>query len=367
MKVFRVNLRKKKRNCDAKAKELKEQLQQKDDQIITLLEEKEKIFQTLVDCSSHDKNLSMSGRILFRANTEEAPRGESLIKSAIKEVETLQMLLNQNLWSSIVQQNPSPADLEAGVGSVSLPRRAETFGGFDSHQLNASKSGEKDEGEDAQDLRRTESDSILKKGVSPSVMLKRNGEHVLQTVTNLHRLLSNLQAVVLQQDTFIEHQKLRRSERPLIRTSSKPKSLTEQEKVEQLLQDIVNQEKQQTDHQVPLQQEQLTRGPSLHDSTDSLKRCNASAPKQEQLDSKPSAVPKKDTLSRTESKQKGKSHFSLLGSQNKPVEGPATNRLFNLSKTKEKKEKKKKSKGNHCPSSDSVHIEGVSLEEEIFC
>lgn len=356
-----------KRNCDAKAKELKEQLQQKDDQIITLLEEKEKIFQTLVDCSSHDKNLSMSGRILFRANTEEAPRGESLIKSAIKEVETLQMLLNQNLWSSIVQQNPSPADLEAGVGSVSLPRRAETFGGFDSHQLNASKSGEKDEGEDAQDLRRTESDSILKKGVSPSVMLKRNGEHVLQTVTNLHRLLSNLQAVVLQQDTFIEHQKLRRSERPLIRTSSKPKSLTEQEKVEQLLQDIVNQEKQQTDHQVPLQQEQLTRGPSLHDSTDSLKRCNASAPKQEQLDSKPSAVPKKDTLSRTESKQKGKSHFSLLGSQNKPVEGPATNRLFNLSKTKEKKEKKKKSKGNHCPSSDSVHIEGVSLEEEIFC
>ncbi|XP_040270116.1 A-kinase anchor protein 13 isoform X1 [Bufo bufo] len=356
-----------KRNWDTKAKELKEQLQQKDDQIIGLLEEKEKIFQTLVDSSTHEKNLCTSGRILFRANTEEAPRGESLIKSAIKEVETLQVLLNQNLWSSIVQQVPSPADLEAGVGSVSLPRRAETFGGFDSHQLNASKSGEKEEGEDGQDLRRTESDSVLKKGVSPSVMLKRNGEHVLQTVSNLHKLLSNLQAVVLQQDTFIEHQKLRLNEKPLTRTYSKPKSLTEQEKVEQLLQDIVNLEKQQTDQQVPLQPEKLSKAPSLPDGTDSLKRYNSSVPKQEHLDCKPSAVPKKDTLSRTESKQKGKG-FSLLGSQtNKPVEGPATNRLFNLSKTKDKKEKKKKSKGNHCPNSESVHVEGVSQEEEIFC
>ncbi|XP_077119548.1 A-kinase anchor protein 13-like isoform X3 [Ranitomeya variabilis] len=356
-----------KRNWDAKAKELKEQLQQKDDQIIGLLEEKEKIFQTLVDCSSHEKNFCVSGRILFRANTEEAPRGESLIKSAIKEVETLQVLLNQNLWSSIVQQQaPSPADLEAGVGCVSLPRRAETFGGFDSHQLNACKSGEKDEGEDAQDLRRTESDSVLKKGVTPSVMLKRNGEHVLQTVTNLHKLLSNLQAVVLQQDTFIEHQKLRLCEKPLSRTSSKPKSLAEQESVEQLLQGMVNLDKPQTDHQVvTLQQEKPTRGPSQPNGTESLKRYS-SAPKSETLDSKSSAVPKKDTLSRTESKQKGKGHFSLLGSQtNKPVEGPSTNRLFNLSKTKEKKEKKKKSKGNHCP--DSVHVEGVSQEEEIFC
>ncbi|KAG8575216.1 hypothetical protein GDO81_009475 [Engystomops pustulosus] len=339
-----------KRNWDAKAKELKEQLQQKDDQIITLLEEKEKIFLTLVDGSSHERNFSTAGRILFRANTEEAPKGETLIKSAIKEVETLQVLLNQNLWSSIVQQAPSPADLEAGLGSVSLPRRAETFGGFDSHQLNASKSGEKDEGEDAQDLRRTESDSVLKKGVSPSVMLKRNGEHVLQTVSNLHKLLSSLQAVVLQQDTFIEHQKLRLSEkRPITRTTSKPKSFTEQEKV-------------------PLPQEKPTRDPLMPGSTESLKRVNSIAPKQEHLDSKTSAVSKKDTLSRTESKQKGKGHFSLLGSQtNKPAEGPATNRLFNLSKTKDKKEKKKKSKGNHCPSSDTVLVEGVSQDEEIFC
>ncbi|CAJ0968026.1 unnamed protein product, partial [Ranitomeya imitator] len=365
-----------KRNWDAKAKELKEQLQQKDDQIIGLLEEKEKIFQSLVDCSSHEKNCCVSGRILFRANTEEAPRGESLIKSAIKEVETLQVLLNQNLWSSIVQQQaPSPADLEAGVGCVSLPRRAETFGGFDSHQLNACKSGEKDEGgEDAQDLRRTESDSVLKKGVTPSVMLKRNGEHVLQTVTNLHKLLSNLQAVVLQQDTFIEHQKLRLCEKPLSRTSSKPKSLAEQESVEQLLQGMVNLDKPQTDHQVTLQQEKPTRGSSQPDGTESLKRYS-SAPKSEALDSKSSAVPKKDTLSRTESKQKGKGHFSLLGSQtNKPVEGPTTNRLFNLSKTKEKKEKKRNQKETIVLGSlhtsfgtDSVHVEGVSQEEEIFC
>ncbi|KAM5171875.1 A-kinase anchor protein 13 [Mantella aurantiaca] len=414
-----------KKNWDTKARELRGQLYQKDEQILTLLEEKEKLFQALTLCSGQEENSpSVLGRTLFRANTEEAPRGELLIKSAIKEVETLEVLVNQYLWSSLVAQESG--ELENGVGPVSLPRRAETFGGFDSHQLSASKCGEKDEGEDPQDLRRTESDSVLKKGVSPSVVVKRNGMQVLLSVSNLHKCLKSLQAVVVQQDTYIEDQKMMLSKGAPNR-KSRPSSLNDQEKqrsLEKLRQEISSLEKQQAQHreeklrnegrwesrekkfaewkewsskmdedikksmhdmeqkkhrleilkalgqcdvdgleedirqgktqeqrnkdpkQVTFQHDKVSRVPSLPIGMDSSKWSDSNATKQDLLQSEISTSPKKDSLLRTDSKQKGKGHFNLLGSQsNKSAEGHSSNRLFNLSKPKEKKDKKKKNKG----------------------
>ncbi|XP_042659797.1 A-kinase anchor protein 13 isoform X3 [Tyto alba] len=264
-----------KKVSDAKVRGLKEQLQQKDKQILLLLEEKAKIFRDMADSSVQE---DMPGsRLLFRANTEEAPKGEAIMKTAINEVELLQDLVNRSLGTALGQQVSSSAmEQEGGVGPISLPRRAETFGGFDSHQMNASKSkqkggvssckevegprtwhrkegGAKDEGDDAQDLRRTESDSILKKGGNANLMfmLKRNNE-VLQTITSLHKLLSALQGVVLQQDTYIEDQKLALSERALTRSFFRPTSLLEQEKqrnLEKQRQELANLKKQQTQHQ----------------------------------------------------------------------------------------------------------------------
>ncbi|XP_064525106.1 A-kinase anchor protein 13 isoform X9 [Pseudopipra pipra] len=241
-----------KKLSDAKLRGLKEQLQQKDKQILLLLEEKTKIFRDMADSSVQEE---MPGsRLLFRANTEEAPKGEAIMKTAINEVELLQDLVNRSLGTALGQQVSSTAmEQEGGVGPVSLPRRAETFGGFDSHQMNASKGGAKDEGDDAQDLRRTESDSILKKGGNANLMfmLKRNNE-VLQTITSLHKLLSALQGVVLQQDTYIEDQKLALSERALTRSFFRPTSLLEQEKqrnLEKQRQELANLKKQQTQHQ----------------------------------------------------------------------------------------------------------------------
>ncbi|NXQ11947.1 AKP13 protein, partial [Peucedramus taeniatus] len=242
-----------KKLSDAKVRGLKEQLQQKDKQILLLLEEKTKIFQDMADSSVQEE--MPDSRLLFRANTEEAPKGEEIMKTAISEVELLQDLVNRSLGTALGQQVSSTAmDQEGGVGPISLPRRAETFGGFDSHQMNASKGGAKDEGDDAQDLRRTESDSILKKGGNANMMfmLKRNNEQVLQTITSLHKLLSALQGVVLQQDTYIEDQKLALSERALSRSSSRPNSLLEQEKqrnLEKQRQELANLKKQQTQHQ----------------------------------------------------------------------------------------------------------------------
>ncbi|XP_074737191.1 A-kinase anchor protein 13 isoform X1 [Strix uralensis] len=242
-----------KKVSDAKVRGLKEQLQQKDKQILLLLEEKSKIFRDMADSSVQE---DMPGsRLLFRANTEEAPKGEAIMKTAINEVELLQDLVNRSLGTALGQQVSSTAmEQEGGVGPISLPRRAETFGGFDSHQMNASKCGAKDEGEDAQDLRRTESDSILKKGGNANLMfmLKRNNEQVLQTITSLHKLLSALQGVVLQQDTYIEDQKLALSERALTRSFFRPTSLLEQEKqrnLEKQRQELANLKKQQTQHQ----------------------------------------------------------------------------------------------------------------------
>ncbi|NWU61273.1 AKP13 protein, partial [Pterocles burchelli] len=242
-----------KKVSDAKMRALKEQLQQKDKQILLLLEEKTKIFRDMADSSVQE---DMPGsRLLFRANTEEAPKGEAIMKTAINEVELLQDLVNRSLGTALGQQISSTAmEQEGGVGPISLPRRAETFGGFDSHQMNASKCGAKDEGDDAQDLRRTESDSILKKGGNANLMfmLKRNNEQVLQTITSLHKLLSALQGVVLQQDTYIEDQKLALSERALSRSFFRPTSLLEQEKqrnLEKQRQELANLKKQQTQHQ----------------------------------------------------------------------------------------------------------------------
>ncbi|XP_071610394.1 A-kinase anchor protein 13 isoform X3 [Heliangelus exortis] len=242
-----------KKVSDAKVRGLKEQLKQKDKQILLLLEEKAKIFRDMADSSVQE---DMPGsRLLFRANTEEAPKGEAIMKTAINEVELLQDLVNRSLGTALGQQVSSTAmEQEGGVGPISLPRRAETFGGFDSHQMNASKCGAKDEGDDAQDLRRTESDSILKKGGNANLMfiLKRNNEQVLQTITSLHKLLSALQGVVLQQDTYIEDQKLALSERALTRSFFRPTSLLEQEKqrnLEKQRQELANLKKQQTQHQ----------------------------------------------------------------------------------------------------------------------
>ncbi|XP_023565918.1 A-kinase anchor protein 13 isoform X2 [Octodon degus] len=244
-----------KKMLDTKARELKEQLQQKDQQILLLLEEKEMIFRDMTECSTpllDEGSPTQSPRTLFRSNAEEALKGGPLMKSAINEVELLQGLVSGSLGGTLAQAVSSSAEQEALLGPVSLPRRAETFGGFDSHQMNVTKGGEKEEGDDGQDLRRTESDSGLKKGGNANLvfMLKRNSE-VVRSIVHLHELLSTLQGVVLQQDSYIEDQKLVLTERALTRSMSRPSSLIEQEKqrsLEKQRQDLANLQKQQAQH-----------------------------------------------------------------------------------------------------------------------
>ncbi|XP_067874208.1 A-kinase anchor protein 13-like isoform X2 [Heterodontus francisci] len=243
------------RQLESRAKELKEKLQERDQQILSLLEEKLRLYKEMAEASGQEEaSQSLIIRPFFRANSEDAPKGESLLKDAMKEVETLQNLLSLSFGGAIGQQAASSAEQEGITGHVSLPRRAETFGGFDSHQMSAAKNGEKDEAEDGQDLRRTESDSVLKKGLTANLLLPiRKNEYVLQRVLSLHQLLLGLQAVVVQQDSFIEDQKQALSERSerLTRSSLRPNSLIEQEKqrsLEKHRQELANLKRQQAQH-----------------------------------------------------------------------------------------------------------------------
>ncbi|KAK3533714.1 hypothetical protein QTP70_023967 [Hemibagrus guttatus] len=214
-----------KKLLESKAKEMRAMLQRKDDQIMALLNEKIKLFHDMGG-SGLREDTAVAIRMLFRACSDDMPRGENIMKEAIRELEMLQTLVHSGLGGAVSQQG---AIDPGNTASVLLPRRSETFGGFDSHQMNSSKHGDKEE---VEDLRRTESDSVLKKGGNSNLLLtlKRNREQILSSVTHLHELLSSLQAVVVQQDTVLEEQRQTLSERPSSRPLSRPPSLVEQEK-----------------------------------------------------------------------------------------------------------------------------------------
>ncbi|XP_035520671.1 A-kinase anchor protein 13-like [Morone saxatilis] len=254
------------RQQDNRAKEIRELLRRKDEQIISLLEEKVHIFRDLSDYDPalNDTNPPVRERMLFRATPDDVTKGEPIIKDALREMETLHALVSSCVGGAGCSV---PVGLAGGsVGPVSLPRRAETFGGFDSHQMNSSKNGEKEEGDELLDLRRTESDSVLKKGATASLqmLLKRNSE-VQNSVTNLHDLLISLQAVVVQQDSFVEDQRQALSDRLTANSSrhssssslsssssSRPSSLIEQEKhrsLERQRQEAASLQKQLAAHQ----------------------------------------------------------------------------------------------------------------------
>ncbi|XP_055365360.1 A-kinase anchor protein 13-like isoform X4 [Betta splendens] len=250
-----------------RAKEIRELLRSKDKQIVSLLEEKVHIFRELSDCPSTPEDVSPQIRegMLFRATPYDVTRGEPIITNAIREVESLHTLVHRAVGGAGCS---SPVGLAGGsIGPVCLPRRAETFGGFDSHQMNSSKNGEKEEGDESLDLRRTESDSLLKKGAAASLqmLLKKNNEQVQQSVSHLHHLLISLQAVVVQQDSFIEDQRQALNDRLTgncsrhssssslsSSSSSRPSSLIEQEKhrsLERQRQEAASLQKQQAAYQ----------------------------------------------------------------------------------------------------------------------
>ncbi|CAB1338730.1 unnamed protein product, partial [Coregonus sp. 'balchen'] len=209
-------------------------------------------------------------KVLFRAGrgagSEDVPKGEPIIKDALQEVATLQALVNGSLGGAMGgQQVMSVPETGGGGGGggvvgpcpVCLPRRAETFGGFDSHQIHISKS--KTPPCHYQGLR----SPIMSGGNANLLLFLKRSREVLHSVSHLYDLLSSLQAVVVQQDSLIEDQRqalTNRSERlpsfsssssSSSRPSSRPNSLIEQEKqrsLEKHRQEMATLQRQQAAH-----------------------------------------------------------------------------------------------------------------------
>ncbi len=63
-----------------------DQLHKRDEQILTLLEEKVKLFRDMCDCGLPDET-GLRNRMLFRATPDDITKGEPIMNEALKEGE----------------------------------------------------------------------------------------------------------------------------------------------------------------------------------------------------------------------------------------------------------------------------------------
>ncbi|XP_052555649.1 rho guanine nucleotide exchange factor 18 isoform X2 [Tympanuchus pallidicinctus] len=208
----------------AKLRQFQERLNIKDDLIVQSLTEKQQIYQEMSELYGfEDHSQGSQSRLLLLGDIPESLQGEALLKSAVVEAENLQNLIFTHLGNGSCQSEESCA--------VGLPRRAETFGGSDSASIsNKNNSLEKNSGGDQRqwDCRgpAVSSDVQLPElpfdaeegsqtvcwsnatrqddssGVQPTVE-----SQLVQRIQTLLQLLFSLQAVISQQDSYIELQR----------------------------------------------------------------------------------------------------------------------------------------------------------------
>ncbi|NWU66533.1 ARHGI factor, partial [Pterocles burchelli] len=257
----------------AKLKDFQERLNMKDDLIMQSLTEKQQIYLEMSEMNGfEDHSQGSRSRLLLRGDVSENLQGETILKSAVTEAENLQNLIFTHLSSGSCQ----PED-GSGPG---LPRRAETFGGYDSGPAISNKSGGfgKNSGGDQRqwDWRGPAlgSDGQLHD-------LPADAEEGSQTVRWPYMLLSfvwlyvfseptclvlnslfPLQAVISQQDSYIEMQRATMvdREKQYRLQSTRGNLLLEQEKqrnFEKQREELMNVQKLQS--QLKLEQQRLER------------------------------------------------------------------------------------------------------------
>uniref|UniRef100_A0A8C5J5G8 Rho guanine nucleotide exchange factor 18 n=1 Tax=Junco hyemalis TaxID=40217 RepID=A0A8C5J5G8_JUNHY len=254
----------------AKLKDFQERLNMKDDLILQSLTEKQQIYLEMSEVNGfEDHSQGSRARLLLRGDISENLQGEAILKSAVTEAENLQEFIFTHFGSASCQ----PED-----GSA-LPRRAETFGGYDSSPSVSSKSkkGNSSGGDQRQwDWRGP--------ALSSDVQLhdpSSDAEEGSQTVSSLTSparccclLLScacflnlklhfyPLQAVISQQDSYIEVQRATMADREkqYRLQSTRGNLLLEQEKqrnFEKQREELMNVQKLQS--QLKLEQQRLER------------------------------------------------------------------------------------------------------------
>ncbi|NWI44528.1 ARHGI factor, partial [Picathartes gymnocephalus] len=259
----------------AKLKDFQERLNMKDDLILQSLTEKKQIYLEMSEVNGfEDHSQGSRARLLLRGDISENLQGEAILKSAVTEAENLQDFIFTHFGSASCQP-------EDGSGS-GLPRRAETFGGFDSSPSVSRKSGRKNSGGDqrqwdwrgpalSSDVQLHDLSSDAEEG-SQTVYLLGTDSHLhkdnklkfylVQRIQTLLQLLFSLQAVISQQDSYIEVQRATMADREkqYRLQSTRGNLLLEQEKqrnFEKQREELMNVQKLQS--QLKLEQQRLER------------------------------------------------------------------------------------------------------------
>ncbi|XP_074927071.1 rho guanine nucleotide exchange factor 18 isoform X3 [Chelonoidis abingdonii] len=207
----------------AKLKEFQDRLSMKDDLILQSLNEKQQIYLEMSEMNGfEDLSQGSRSRLLFRGETSENLQGEVILKSAVTEIENLQNLIFTQLANVTCHSEDS-----CGLG---LPRRAETFGGYDSTTTVPNKNGSFKTTVCGSDQRlRDRRGAVISSDVplqdlppdaeegphtSDVMRLDYNSSfqpllesELVQRIQRLSQLLLSLQAVISQQDSYIEIQR----------------------------------------------------------------------------------------------------------------------------------------------------------------
>nr|XP_046156088.1 rho guanine nucleotide exchange factor 18-like isoform X1 [Oncorhynchus gorbuscha] len=235
----------------ARFNEFQERLSQKDSQIVTLLTEKLQLFSDMCLVSGHE-DTTFRSRLMLRGDASDLHQGETLLKGTITDVESLQNLLLSGVREPVSR-------LEEGSGSGALPRRADTFGGYDSRPIILNKSIVKKKNHSGGDRARDET----QKGCSDPQLTKIQASQTLEQpqadddeeeeeaspatwspiwsntfpeaeffdrVLMLSQRLYSLQAIIAKQDSHIELQRASLTERASFPGRHRGNVLLEQEK-----------------------------------------------------------------------------------------------------------------------------------------
>ncbi|XP_056234200.1 rho guanine nucleotide exchange factor 18 isoform X2 [Seriola aureovittata] len=230
-------------------KEFQERLSQKDTVIVQALTEKLQLFADMAESLAGLEDTASRSRLLLRGDASDLQQGETLLKGAITEVENL-----QNLLQSGVREEAPASRLEEGSGSGALPRRADTFGGYDSSPTILSKNGSvrknsSGESRNRDRSQRASSDPQLKDLCGSHTLEQTVDEsscsparwnriwsnsfpeaEFFDRVVMLSQRLYSLQAIISQQDSYIELQRASLTERASLPGRHRGNVLLEQEK-----------------------------------------------------------------------------------------------------------------------------------------
>ncbi|XP_059922461.1 rho guanine nucleotide exchange factor 18 isoform X2 [Gadus macrocephalus] len=248
-------------------KEFQDRLNQKDALVVHALTEKLQLFAEMAETTAGLEDTASRSRLLLRGDASDLQQGEALLKGAITEVENLQNLLQSGVREEVEEEEAedegevedeeerdgsSSPRLEGGGTSGNLPRRAGTFGGYDSSPsiLPKNCSVRRNKARSRDRSQRARSDPQLKDlsgshtqehavedGCSPPPAswnrIWSNSfpeAEFFDRVLMLSQRLYSLQAIISQQDSHMELQRASLTERASLPGRHRGNILLEQEK-----------------------------------------------------------------------------------------------------------------------------------------